>query len=438
MAQHWEVWKDACYPGRVVVPGEDGPVAYTFTAADMAAMERTGREKLKDGWSVPAAWEHQEVGPEKVGSRVRLSRTPAERERDFARGVFGRVKDFARTPDGRLKVLIAGDDPDDLKQLHKVRFVSPQIDWDWQDTDGKVWAGPTVTHLAATPRPVQRHQHPVGTDPDVPVPTRRAGSLADAIRMSFGGSSRPGVGRRLRLSLDHYAEKPVADTTIDDLTGGGKKSAWERIAAALTKAGIKIGDGSNVKDPDHLADLIEVAAMNSEPDLDDEPIDDDEDAAVDGDLDTPPPGATEPPPPPIQMSLEAKRAIEARDGELIAMHRSNLLKRAERLGAKGYVPPAVSNDLLGRAKRVKLSLTANAKLAPTDVESEIAAYEKLAPNTAWAKAGRKPTGQPARTRLSQRGNRPALEEVDPPYRETSPQDDDAIVAAFERSVGRDN
>ncbi len=36
----------------------------------------------------------------------------------------------------------------------------------------------------------------------------------------------------------------------------------DRIAAALRRKGIRIGDGKNVKDAPHLADLIEVACLN--------------------------------------------------------------------------------------------------------------------------------------------------------------------------------
>ena len=274
MSKPWEIWKDICYPGRVVVPGERGSLTYDFTHGDMAAIERTGNAKVTDGWNIPLTWEHQNVEPNKL----RLSRT-SNKDRDFARGVFGAIKRFARKPDGRVKALLSGDDPADLRQLEKVQFVSPEIQWDWTDTDGHVWSGPTVTHLAATPRPVQRHQHPIGTDPDAPHPRlSQASSLQQLVRMSLTSGSR--VGAKLRLSLDHYQTAPGSRAMTDEpkkVPGmpEEKESAWERIAASLLKIGVKIGDGKNIKDADHLADLVDVAAMNSEhaePELDDEPL----------------------------------------------------------------------------------------------------------------------------------------------------------------------
>lgn len=432
----WEIWKDIAYPGRVVVPGEDGALVYDFTARDMQLLERSGNEKVRDGWSIPIAWEHQDVEPE----RLRLSRN---RDRDFARGVFGSIRRFARTPDGRVKALLAGDDPEDFRQLKKVQFVSPEIQWDWVDTDGRTWAGPSVTHLAATPRPVQRHQHPIGSNPDAPHPRlSQAKSFGQLLRMSL--TKGLCVGAKLRLSLDHYTRPPAGNTAMADenktVPGlpSDKPSAWKRIAMALEKAGIKIGDGENIKDPDHLADLIEVAAMNSEqandleddvPDLEDE---DEDPNPSPGDMDQPPEGASVPPGQPIQMSLAA-------NNELIAMHRKDLVTRAERLGRKGYVTPALSNQIVAEVKRVKLSLTANAKLADAPVIAKIAAYEALEPGKAWSKTGRidpaTGKGKTGKVRMSQNGNR--KQEVDrSPYQEDGEQDTDAAVDAWEKNVGR--
>lgn len=444
MSSEWEIWKDCAYPGRVVVPGDRGRVVYDFTARDMALLERSGNAKVNDGWNVPLAWEHQDVEP----TRARLSQNP---DRDFALGVFGRIKRFARTPDGRLKALLAGTDPRDLDQLQKVGFVSPEIQWDWTDTDGRTWPGPSVTHLAATARPVQRHQHPVGTDPDLPHPRLAAGSLERLVRMSLtagapAARNAPRVGARLRLSLDHYASppagvRPMADSTIPGLPTD-KKNPWMRVAEALATIGVKIGDGSNIKDPDHLADLCEVACMNSQaaqPELEDElPPEDEEEGAPPGDMDAPPEGASEPPPP-IQMSQQAQAANQ----KLVGMHRGELLRRAQALATSGRVSPALANDLTARVKKVKLSLTANADLAPTDVGAEIAAYERLDKGSATP-LGRRPvdpaTGKPLKkgVRMSQQaGKARAVAEVDrSPYQEDGAVDEDAIVREYEANVGR--
>lgn len=427
----WRIEKDILYPGRVVVPGADGRnLAYEFTPSDLRAICRTGNEKINDSWNVPLVWEHQDIGPDKKA--VRLSR--AARDREYAKSVFGIVSGFS-IRNGTLKAILEGDDPRDLDQFRKVKFVSPEIQWDWTDTDGRTWHGPTVTHLAATPRPVQRHQHAIGTNPDLPHPRlSQASSLAGLVRMSL--TSGVCVGAKLRLSLDHYTRPPAGSKAMADenkVPGmpEEKTSAWERIATALALAGIKIGDGKNIKDPEHLADLIEVAAMNSEQgqDLDDEmPEETDEELeAPAGDMDAPPPGASEPPPPPIQMSLEAKK--------LIGVERERLIARAERLGKTGRVSPAIANALVTDVKKVRLSLTANAELAGTAVEAKIAAYEALDANTAWSKSGRKVEPKKAAdgkkgVRMSHTGNRNTKEVEPSRYQEDGEQDADAIADWF--------
>jgi hypothetical protein len=446
MADTWSIWKDFGYPGTVVVPGEKGPLAYTFTRDDFARMVANGNAKLRDCWNVPVCWEHQNVGPEKL----RLSRTRSERERDFARGVFSRIAEFALTPDGRGKVRVVGDDPDDLKQLKKVGFVSPEIVWDWSDSDGKVWRGPSVTHLAATPRPVQRLQHPFGANPDLPPPAPVA-DLEGVLRCSLGVSPRLRSQNRptaaLRLSLDHYREKPMADELFpsgdddaDDAKSGeggdkgkgGKKNAWQRIADALLEhAGIDLGDVKDVKDEDTFAMVVEVAARNysagqdPEPDLDEEVPPEEEDMPPPGDMPAPPMGATEPPPP-VQMSLKAQTALAETHA------RNNLQAEIDRLVARRQVSPAIAAKLLGQAKTVRLSFTAQGQLAANEVTTKIAAYKELPPNAAWSPKqpgvkGKNKGGK--KTRLS-------LKAVEPDLGDSGPADDDRVVEEYEAMVGR--
>ena len=49
---------------------------------------------------------------------------------------------------------------EDAARLPSVRFVSPQIEPDFIDGDGREWDGPSIVHVAVTPRPVQHHQKP--------------------------------------------------------------------------------------------------------------------------------------------------------------------------------------------------------------------------------------------------------------------------------------
>jgi len=427
----WEVEKDVLYPGRVVVAGPDGrPRSYTFTADDLARIERTGNAKIAERWEIPLAWEHQPVEPTKGrAAEVRLSQ--AERDRDFARGVFGFAKGLVQR-DGRLRVRLAGDDEADLKQFQKVRYVSPEIAWDWTDSDGKTWHGPTITHIAATPRPVQRHQDAVGQ------PIRL--SLAAMIRecapahRTRSASAIP-VAPRLRLSLNHYEGRAVADdldletpADTDTDTGGKKNSAWARIAEALAGCGVKIGDGSNIKDADHLADLIEVACMNGEdePDMDEELPPENEEQQ--GDMDAPPPGATEPPQP-IQMSQQAAKALKVQQDEAAGYARANLKARIARLERTGRVTPAKARELIAEADKIQLSFTAAGKVADSPLLTRIEAREELAAGSAAPVPGRR-----GRLKLSQRSNaKPATPSK---YQEDGELDVDAVVSAFEKTGRR--
>lgn len=406
----WQIEKDVLYPARVVVADPKGqPLTYHFTQADMADIERTGNAKIRDGWNIPLVWEHQNEAPERR-KMIRLSR--AEREREFARGVFGCSTRFV-VRDGRLRAVLSGDDDADLKQFAKVKFVSPEIQWDWRDSDGKVWRGPTITHIAATPRPVQRHQEPVRLSQ-----TPEVFRLAEFLRVAAGV---PRVGVRMhppkiRLSLSDFTEVP----SMPPETNAGA-TPWERIATALQSRGIKIGDGKNIKDADHLADLVDVACMNSgDPDLDLEPElpEPDPEPSPEGDLDAPPDGAAPPPGPPIQMSQRAQERAERLERRNLGLEIASL-ERERRIG------PAVAQSLRERVKTVRLSFGSDGEPAPNEVSIRIEAFKQNPPGSAWNPTGRK------KTRLSHTAAAP-----ESPFSGSDGRSDDEVVAAFEQNVGR--
>lgn len=398
-ATGWEVEKDVLYPGRVVVPGPDGtPLAYTFTRRDADRIAATGNAKLRDGWAIPLCFEHQDVQPARA-----LQLSQGERDYEHARGVFGHVAGFRVDPSGRVKAVLRGPDPADLKQFEKLRFVSPEVQWDWMDSDGRTWAGPTITHVAATGRPVQRHQTPVGVRlslaaREIPCLEKFCGAVR--VAPTIGASAPAGRPRTIRLSLTDY-EAPMADE-LDFGAGGtgtgdaGKGSPWERIAAALAGAGVQIGDGKNVKDPEHLADLIEVACMNSDQGQEDV-LDDLEpdDGAPEGDMPEPPPGATAAPMPPLQMSL--RRQQEQAEG----FARRNLASRIDALEETRRVTPAIAAALRAEGTTVRLSFAASGDVKANALTTKLGAYEALPANAAWSPTG--PAKGRKAARLSQRG-----------------------------------
>ncbi len=425
----WQIEKDVCYPGTVVITDAKGkPHKYTFTQADIDQMNANGNGKVRDGWNVPLVWEHQDELPSR---RPMLQLSQQQKDAEFARGVFGCSQGFVLrdTPKGpRLRAVLAGDDPEDLKQFEKVGYVSPEIQWNWRDTDGKVWPGASITHIAATPRPVQRHQDAVRMSQTAAVSPR-----LDSFLQGLAGVSRVGgtmVPLKLRLSLTDYAEAPMPDPT--DTTGAGAGTPWERAAAALATCGVMIGDGKNIKDAEHFADLVQVACMNKGPadePEDDLPPEDDEDGSQvpEGDMDQPPAGAQPPQGPPVQMSQTAQ------DARGIALERRNLTLEVADLERTRRIDPATAVELRESAKVVPIRLSLNAtsgeiEAEPNEVSIRVAAFKKNKPGAAWnpASPGKKPK------RLSQRAE-PAPES---PYDGGRKGDEDAAVKGWEAAVGR--
>lgn len=377
----WQIEKDVLYPGRVVVAGPSGkPLEYTFTPRDLALMNRTGNLKIADHWNVPLVFEHQDEKPDR---RKMVQLSHSEREREFARGVFGCAKGY-RLDGNRLKAILAGDDDEDLKRFQKIKFVSPEIEWDWMDSDGKVWHGPTITHIAATPRPVQRHQEAVRLSQNANKP-RQFADLGEFIESAgsgrnVGGTIHPFV---IRLSLNDYAEAPMADDE-NGASGGGKKGNWcSRIVAALAGVGIKLPDCNESKDPEHFADLIETACLNADQGpSDDELLEPEAEENMPeeppGDMEQPPPGAEAPPGPPIQMSLtrQTERAAE--------LARRNLAAEIKDLERTRRITPAVADDLRNKLKAVRLSFAKSGDLQDNAVSVRIEAFQQNPPGSAFS------------------------------------------------------
>lgn len=404
----WEIEKDVLYPGRVVVPGPSGkPLAYTFTDRDLAQMNRTGNAKIADKWNVPLVFEHQNEKPDRR-KMLQLSRT--ERDREFARGVFGCTKGY-RLDGGRLKAILAGDDDEDLKKFAKIKFVSPEIEWDWRDSDGKVWSGPTITHIAATPRPVQRHQNAVQLSLPAGKP-RLFDALGDFIEEFAGGSNVGGTIHPfvIRLSLADW-EKNMADDEETPGAGGGdgKKENWcARIVKALAGAGIKLPDcQDSAKDPEHFADLVETACLNCEqaPAVDEElPAPEDEDPnAPAGDMEQPPPGAEAPPGPPIQMSLQ-KQTERAAD-----LARKNFLSEIKELVDTRRITPAIAEDLRSKLKTVRLSFRKDdGELVENAVSVRIEAFKQNPAGSAFREKNNPDTTKPQDRFVIRNGRRVRL------------------------------
>jgi len=337
------IWKDVLYRGTLRVPTGNAKKPFrsvTFTDSDLANVVTIGREKVADGWQIPACWEHQNVGP------VQLSE--AEKDAEQTKSTFGRATDF-RVGKGCVEALVEVDDDADLKALKSVRFVSPEVQWDWVDSTGKLWPGLTISHVAATARPVQHKQQ--------------------AFQLSHTAT-----GRRLRLSLEsiHMADEKE---TPEEGSGGGE-AKFKAAIEMLGEHGIVLPDDVTAENAwDYLC--VALTALKGskgddvEPDMDEDDLDDTADVA--------PTTQT----PPVSLSLQKQQA------QAESLARKGLLERTERLMKSGRITPLMAGKLKSEALRVKLSFNGEGDLSDSKLVNQIEAYEALPKNASWSKKGGK-------------------------------------------------
>jgi hypothetical protein len=226
-------------------------------------------------------------------------------------------------------------DEDDARRLPAVRYVSPEIDWAVTDGDGVTWDGPSITHIAATARPVQKHQLPFQFSQE-----RRA----------------------LRLSLEDY-DMPEVKEKPDRKEGNGSQGAageFKDLVEALKGAGLNI--------PEEVEDLcgliIAVKASSGTAEVGGEGGGEAGGGELAGGG-----GLTEAPAPPIAMSALAGRVYD--------LERRRLAERVEALERSGRVPRAVKEQLLSSLATVRLSLGGQAQLRPNALLAKVEAYEAL-------------------------------------------------------------
>jgi hypothetical protein len=254
---------------------------------------------------------------------------------------------------------------EDRERLAKVRYASPQLRWDWLDSDGKVWKGLTIQHIAATPIPKQRGQN--------------AFNLSD-------GSFRIPDEEIIRLSEG----TPMADKkdeTPDEVEGGGESVAgFSELIEALK------GTGMNI--PDEVNDIPGlIIAVKASGGSDDDSMDDDEDpnAMPDNVGDT---QAA-----PVGLSNAEKKSLARAE----TLTRVDIDQRINRLLRSGRITPPIASKLKAQSGKVQLSFTPDGDLKENALVIRIDAYESLPKGTAWRKNGK-------RVNLSDADVR----EVDPP------------------------
>lgn len=384
--------KDVLYPGTYSVSdGKGGRRKVRFSREQVEALSQRMREMIEAGLSIPLAAEHQERAK---------PLTAEERKADWVKKLtMGWAEKAELEPEGFLSTIVNVPVDEEAKRLPAIRFVSPEIVEDFIDGTGRKWPGPSITHLAVTPRPVQHNQKPF-----------------QPVQMSV-----------TRLSLADYEGEEMADEANGKGDGnkpdasGSKQFDLGALRALLQE------DGYGV--PDHITDHtdflthLHTAALSKKA-LIDKLVGDDDD-----DNDNVPEGGNPEPAPasgPIMMSLGGKQFSLQRvkpDGKnkgkgkkpasqptrlslddadspyakrLLTKERDSIKARIDTLFSTGRITKPIKDKLLQDAGTVRLSLTDAGELETNAVLAKVEAYESLPASAAWPSDGSIPAGvQPA-------------------------------------------
>lgn len=147
------VWKQVVRPGTFWIKG----VPRTFTDPEIDHFLTQGKKMVAKGLPIRFPLEHQSwADPDKFvdGDERKAKETLYNK---------GFVTDYKKDENGALWSEIDVPDEEFAKKLEKeIRYVSPRIRKEFQDADGEVWNN-VITHVAATPVPVDFRQSPFGT-----------------------------------------------------------------------------------------------------------------------------------------------------------------------------------------------------------------------------------------------------------------------------------
>lgn len=366
----WSIWKDTLYPGTVHVPRGAGqpPRVYEFTDKEIAAAAKSLNAKVKAGYKIPVCWEHDEAAnPLPLSDAAKRSKS-----------TFSWAEEYRVDPDGVLQVRIDGTDPDDEKQLPKTRFVSPMLDWDWVDSQGNLWPGMTIKHIAVTPRPRQQMQKPFGKNTFDPAGTSAKKS--------------PGA---IALSMDHYytgakRRKGVAMADeIDDTEGAeadagaegaeaqpaGDAGAFSEIMEMLAADNTHMPEDTT---PENFLDRLRAALHQKIKGGGDlvpgEGTDPNDPNAM-------PPGVSVGQTPPVGMSLAEKQSVARAQ----TIERKNLHSTVQTLLAKGKITAEIAGKLKKEVEEIGLSFAADGSLRQNAVTIKLNAYDDLPAAAAHAK-----------------------------------------------------
>ena len=385
------VEKDVLRPGTYRL--RDGS-SHTYTAADIRTAAVNGRAMLAQGNAVPLIWEHDiEAVPVPLQTLLHSVKNPRAWSAGFARNCFGHTEDFDVREETGGPVLYMRNQvykPEDAARWKAARFCSPRLDRNYCDGDGTVYPGVSVTHLAATPKPIQTNQFPVMLSADAkPIPYRGSVTvfLSNAEEIKMAKDKTDDDADDVVENDDDAAV--VVDPPAD--TGDSGSKGIQRLKAALNSIGVTLPDtASSMADICLSIESIAAHGINVDGGDDDDFADDDVGAMAGAPADTAPSNA-----PAMMSQIDTTAAGKA----IVNAHRKQLIARVELLSKRGMqcgvIDGPYAKELLRKVQGANLSLTAEGDFVRTGITDEIATVEHLV-NNAW-KGSRRGPGNKRRT-----------------------------------------
>jgi hypothetical protein len=374
-------WADSLFPGTWYLPNGD---VFSCDKADLDYYYHRTKEIIDSGYPIPVCLEHQPS----VGMSAN------DRHAEQTLHTVGHCHDTRIGEQGQLQLFIDGDE-----EAHEIfrrnKYFSPEIRQNVIDTrNGKRWPGPSIVHLACTPRPVQ-----VTGNPHISLSSARAVSLSSAaVSVSLSHAVLLPVALSAKEKPMAFPPKkkddpttpdidesetpePAASTAEPDADDAGGMSGDAHLITTLSEIvkplgiEVQVGPGMSLQDyVEHLCTAFKTHQATKGGDTD---------PADDPNAQTNPNNQQEPELPenaPIMMSTTAPTDREKKMAAVIMKQSTaGLTARIGVLFQRGFIDDAIRKELSNELGNIKLSmsdLSDDGTVKPNALSIQVAAYER--------------------------------------------------------------